>query len=38
MINTAFAAAAISCGKYDKVLVTGVDMVSIYCTSMIERA
>lgn len=37
-INAAFAAAAISCGKYDKVLVTGVDMVGNYCTSMIERA
>lgn len=38
MMNTAFAAYAVSSGKYEKVLVTGFDMVGNYCTVMIERA
>ena len=37
MMNTAFAAAAISSGKYGKVLVTGVDMIGNYCTAILER-
>ena len=37
-VNAAFAAAAVKCGMYGKVLVTGTDMVGNYCTSMIERA
>lgn len=37
MMNTAFAAAAISSGKYGKVLVAGVDMIGNYCTAILER-
>ena len=38
MMNAVFAAAAVNCGKYSKVLVTGVDLIGNYCTAMIERA
>ena len=38
MMNTAFAAAAIKSGMYDRIIVTGVDMVGNYCTAMIEGA
>jgi 3-oxoacyl-(acyl-carrier-protein) synthase len=38
MMNVMFAAAAVNCGKYSKVLVTGVDLIGNYCTAMIERA
>ncbi|MBO6302903.1 MAG: hypothetical protein J6N15_10745 [Ruminiclostridium sp.] len=38
MMNAVFAAAAVNCGKYGKVLVTGVDLIGNYCTVMIERA
>ena len=37
MMNAAFAAAVIKLGKYDKVLIAGVDMVGNYCTAIIER-
>jgi hypothetical protein len=37
MMNTVFAAAAVSSGKYGKVLVTGVDMIGNYCTAMIGK-
>ena len=38
MINTLFAAAAVQCGMYHTVLVTGMDLVGNYCTVMIGKA